>query len=290
MGLRAKIRKQGDIKMRLSERRALRQRTERNLRTKYRNLFLNEFKFLGLDYGVADFFMKKILFLGRVAAFNLETGSEEIKQLGFGTFTPRQWDWKGAPIKVEILNEWRSPLIPKRNLQNDEEAVILDLGFIPNDFIIEYTARLLDIRATIETNIIVNKMPFVIKSTDKKTVQAIQDLLRNEPFIWTDDNQFEILPTQVPYVIDKLYLHYQEVENELLSVLGIDGIKFEKKAQMSKDEINANDDEIDAYRKTIRQRLEAFFEQVNTVLGHSISIEEDKDEIFEHEEEDDFDA
>lgn len=271
--------------MKQSERRALKQLTERNLRRKYRNLFLNEFKFIGLDYRVDDFFMRKLLFNGKVAAFNLDTGSTEINELAFGTYAPQQYDWKGDPIKVKILNEWNNPLIPTKYLQNDEEVVLLDLQFIPDDYIREYVARLLDIRATIETNLVVHKMPFAIKSTDKKTIQGIKDLLRNEQVIWVDDMQFEVIQANAPYIIDKLYLHYQEVENELLSVLGIDGVKFEKKAQMSKDEINANDDEIDAYRKIIRQRMEKFFEQVNEVLGHNIEIEEDKDEIFEYEKE-----
>ena len=273
--------------MRASDRRNLRVLTEKNLKTKYRLLFLNEFEFINLDYAVGDYLMNKLLSEGTVAAFNLTSALEEKKDLAFGSYVPYKRDWKGDPYQIKILNEWKHPRVPSDYLKNNENAVVLELGFIPMAFINEYVQRLMDIQATIDTNLVVNKMPFVIKSTDKKTINAIKELLINEQVIWVNDNQFEVLDTKVPYIIDKLSLHKQEVEAELLSVLGIDGVKFEKKAQMTKDEVNANDDEIDAYRKIIRDRMEAFFSQINKVLGHNISIEQDQDEIHNTEENED---
>lgn len=273
--------------MRASDRRNLRVLTEKNLKTKYRLLFLNEFKFINLDYAVGDYLMNKLLSEGTVAAFNLTSALEEKKDLAFGSYVPYKRDWKGDPYQIKILNEWKHPRVPSDYLKNNENAVVLELGFIPMAFINEYVQRLMDIQATIDTNLVVNKMPFVIKSTDKKTINAIKELLINEQVIWVNDNQFEVLDMKVPYIIDKLSLHKQEVEAELLSVLGIDGVKFEKKAQMTKDEVNANDDEIDAYRKIIRDRMEAFFDQINNVLGHNIEIEKNKDEIYEMEENED---
>lgn len=273
--------------MRASDRRNLRVLTEENLKTKYRLLFLNEFEFINLDYAVGDYLMNKLLSEGTVAAFNLTSALEEKKDLAFGSYVPYKRDWKGDPYQIKILNEWKHPRVPSDYLKNNENAVVLELGFIPMAFINEYVQRLMDIQATIDTNLVVNKMPFVIKSTDKKTINAIKELLINEQVIWVNDNQFEVLDMKVPYIIDKLSLHKQEVEAELLSVLGIDGVKFEKKAQMTKDEVNANDDEIDAYRKIIRDRMEAFFDQINNVLGHNIEIEKNKDEIYEMEENED---
>lgn len=252
---------------------------ERNLRKKYQALFLNEFKYNGLEYGVASYFMKKLLHTGRIAAFNLDVNKELDAMLAFGSFNEEKYDWKGDPIYVRILNEYGANHIPKKPLLNNEEAVLLKLDFIPQTYISEYVERLIDIEETIRTNLTVNKMPFIIKSTDAKTINAIKSLLNNEEVIWTADNMFDVLNTNVPYIIDKLSLYKTEVEGELLSILGIDNVKFEKKAQMTRDEVNTNDDEIDAYRKIIRQKIEAFFEQINNVLGHSISIEKDMDEM-----------
>lgn len=257
---------------------------ERNLRRKYQALFLNGFKYIGLDYGVTSYFMKKLLHTGRIAAFNLNVNKEVGGLLAFGSFNEVKYDWKGDPIYIRIMNEYGSSFIPDNLLKNNVEAVILKLDFVPQSYITEYVERIIDIEETIRTNLTINKMPFIIKSTDTKTINAIKSLLDNEEVIWTADNMIETLDINVPYIIDKLSLYKTEVEGELLSILGIDNVKFEKKAQMTKDEVNTNDDEINAYRKVFRQKIEVFFEQITEVLGHTISIEEDIDEMHEVEE------
>lgn len=264
-----------------TERKRLIRKTKLNLKTKYRLLFKNEFDIKGLEYGVIDYFMDKLLYNGRVAAFNVELLDQ--KMLAFGSYVAEGFDWKGDPLKVKILNEWKNSLIPTKSLNNDEEVVLLNLGFTPEAYIDEYVTRIVDIQETIDTNLTLQKMPFVINSTDTKTIRAIEEVLNNAGVVVLDDINVKLLVTNVPYVIDKLMLYKSEVEAELLSLLGIDNVKFEKKAQMTKDEVNSNEDEIDAYRKVIRMRVEDFFKQVNEVLDHNIIIEEDPDEIIEED-------
>lgn len=251
-----------------------------NLLKKYRALFLNLLEFEGLDYGVKSYLMNKLLYNGKVAAFKLKTSKHVDSQLGFGTYAIREWDWKNKPIWIRIINEHQSPLIPEKELRNDKDAVILELDFIPDLFIREYVDRILDIEATIKTNLTVHKLPWVIKSSDNKTINAIKNLLRGESIVWVDDINFEIVEGNAPYIIDKLQLYKSEVEAELLSVLGIDNVKFEKKAQMTVDEVNSNSDEIDAYRTIIREKVESFFNQIENVLGIKVTVKEDEDEMF----------
>ena len=261
------------------ERKNLRTISTRNLLLKYQNLFLNSIKIEGLDYGVQDYLMKKVLHGADVAAFNLKTDLDDYVMLGFGTYAAQSYDWKSDPLNIKILNERNNALVPTKFLRNNEEAVILKLGFTPNAYIAEYVDKIMDIQATIDTNLVVNKMPFIIKSTNTKTVASIVKLLDNDPFVWVEDEMFNVLPVNIPYVIDKLNLYKSETEAELLTLLGIDNVKFEKKAQMTLDEVNSNDDEIDAYRKMIRKRFEDFINQINEVLGHALSLEQD----VEHE-------
>lgn len=256
-------------------------RQQTNLLYKYRALFLNDPEIEGLDYGVKEFLMNKLLYSGQIAAFKLNINKEVGAKLGFGSFVPKLWDWKNKPIKVKILNEKGSPLIPTNDLYNDKEVVLLELDFIPNSFILEYVDRIMDIEATINTNLQVHKLPWIIKSSDPKTIRAIKKLLQNEEVIWVDELQFEVIEAKAPYIIDKLQLYKSETEAELLSVLGIDNVKFEKKAQMTKDEVNSNNDEIDAYRMIFRHKLEEFFKQIKEVLGFDIKLKKDKDEVFD---------
>ena len=98
------------------------------------------------------------------------------------------------------------------------------------------------------------------------------DILNDEQIVTLNQLDMQVLNTATPYVIDKLQRYRNEKESELLTVLGIDNVKFEKAAQMNVDEITANDDEINAYRNVISNRIEAFIEQLNEVLGHNLKF------------------
>lgn len=249
-----------------------------NLMRKYQALFLNLFNFEGLAYGVKDYLMKKLLHQGQICAFDLLV-NKEIKHidnigLGFGSFVPQGWDWKNHPLDVTIFNEKGSPLIPTKKLKVDEEAVLLYLDFIPQHFISEYVDRIMDIEATIRTNLNNAKMPFIVKTSNKKTINAINEILKGEEVVWTDDTMFEVLKSDSTYIIDKLTLYKSEVEAELLTILGIENVKFEKKAQMVMDEVNSNDTETFAYKGTIKYKVDAFFKQIKEVLGYDVSLKE----------------
>jgi len=260
-----------------------------NMRQKYQALFRNALKFENMEYGVHSYFMDKLLFNGQIAAFNLElSASVEHKELAFATFVEKSWKWNNQPASITVLNERAAPHFPTRALVVDEEAVVLKLDFVPNDYIKEYVQRLWDIQATINTNLKVHKMPFIIKSSDTKTINAIREIIKNHWVVSIDDLTFEIMETAAPYIIDKLQLYYSETEAELLTILGVDNVKFEKKAQMTRDEVNANNEEITAYRKILESKIEAFFNQINEVLGHDLRIKEEvQDEIVDEESEGD---
>lgn len=252
--------------------------TERNLTTKYTNLFLNRYKAKGLDYGVMDYIMRTILGSGTIAGFKLKT-NELVSAAGFAPYVSVGFDWKNQPIKAQLIKIHNSPLIPDKILTVGEDVVLLSLGFVPIDFIREYVQRLVDIESTIRTNLKINKMPFVISSIDTKTLNAITQLLEDEEVIVVKDNQIKVMNANAPYIIDKLQQYKLDVESELLTILDIDNVKFEKKAQMNVDEINANNDEINAYSNIIGGRIEAFFDELNKVFGFNIEIEDGREDI-----------
>lgn len=258
-------------------------RLRRNLKTKYQALFLNKYDFEGLDYGVKKYFMSKLLHTGNISAFKLKT-NKDINLLGFGSFTPNKYNWNGQPITARPMNEYGSTFIPNNFLIVDEEIVLLSLDIIPQTFINEFVERIIDIEGAIKTNLDINKVPWILKSTDQKTINAIKKILGNDSFVVVDELTLEVLPTNPHYIIDKLQLYKSETEAELLTILGIDNVKFEKKAQMVMDEVNSNDDEIRAYEKIMRSKLDAFFNQIKEVLGFEISIKEQEQELVEYDE------
>ena len=74
--------------------------------------------------------------------------------------------------------------------------------------------------------------------------------------------------------MDKLKTYLVSLENELLTVLGIDNSGAQaKQAQLTVDEVNASNDIINDYGLAIEDEIKAWLERANAVLGRNISIE-----------------
>lgn len=252
---------------------ALREIQRTNLENKYMALFYELYDIEGLEYGVKSYVFKRIMFGGTIAAFNMKL-SDVIteKLLAFGPYAEQGYDWKDDPIKAKPMNSNQTNLIPKKYLEVNKEIVLLRLPFIPYNFIKEYVEIIMDIEATIRTNLNTLKMPYALQTLNKTALNAIMNILNDEQIVTLNQLDMQVLNTATPYVIDKLQRYRNEKESELLTVLGIDNVKFEKAAQMNVDEITANDDEINAYRNVISNRIEAFIEQLNEVLGHNLKF------------------
>lgn len=250
----------------------------------YSVIFKNVFDFDGLKPDVKEFMMEKLLYGTPLVAFNLKLNKEvDYKELALAQFVEKSWRWTETPLNVRVLNPRNAPNFPT-DLTIGFDAVVIRLDFSPFNMIKERVQRIFDIQSTIDTNLTVHQMPFIVKSTDNKTIEAIKQIIKKSKVVFTEDGFIDVLKTDVPYIIDKLSLYRSEVEAELLTILGVDNVKFEKKAQMTKDEINANNEEISQYRKYYRRKLEDFFEQIKEILGHEITIKEEKmDEILEEE-------
>ena len=146
-------------------------------------------------------------------------------------------------------------------------------------FINEYVQTIVDIKSTIRTNLQVNKVPFILRTTNPKAITAMQKLLEDETVVYVDDNTIEVLPSNAPYLIAKLNQYVKDVESELLTILGIDNVKHEKAAQMNVDEINSNNDEINAYQQIILSKLKAYFKEIKEVLGFDLKVVENVPQV-----------
>lgn len=266
-----------------------------NLREKYISLWMDLYSFEGdIDYGVANFMMSQLLTTGKISAFNLELSEQVERQLGLADFVEKEWDWANRPIYARPVTIHNSPLIPKRDLEVNKDIVIMKLQFLPIRFIDEYVERIVDVESTIRTNLLVNKMPFAVTGTDVKTINAVNRLLDDEEVVFIEDptNMISVIDTKAPLIIQELQQYRLDLEAELLTILGIDAVKVEKRAQQSIDEVNANNEEVNAYQRMVQQRLEKFFEKIKEVLGFDIQIKKKPLEVqslHEYEEDDYYD-
>lgn len=240
-------------------------------RRKYRSLFLSLFKIEGLDYEVDKYILSKIYEGVNLAAFKLNINAEAGTIVGFQPFSEEGYDLYSHPINIRLIptNNWK--YIPRKSLKNEEEVTLFKVDYILLSIVDTYVNRLVDIDMTIQTNLKLHKMPFIVTSDQEK--DAIDQVLSDINVVaLSKDVGLKSIQTNTPYIIDKLNKYRMEVETELLTIIGVKGMKFEKQAQMTTDEVNMNDEEINSYKNRMLDKLTIWFDRVNELFGTNIKV------------------
>ena len=124
-------------------------------------------------------------------------------------------------------------------------------------------------------------MPFLVSVNEvdkKKMDDIVRRILNNEVVIFADLEELQkvqALATQTPYIIDKLKKYEQELEQELLTYLGVDnnGSKELEQTHVSVDAVNANNDIINDYNNAIEMEINKWLDEIKRVFGREVSIE-----------------
>lgn len=251
-----------------------------NYRDKYFNLFRAQFKWDGLNYRQEEYIMRKFYGFGTIAAARANGLQDE---LVFAPWAQNAVDQYGLPEQINLLNEYNSPVIPSGNLIVDKDACI---GYIqrnkkPVKAKVEYYIKqLAEVELVIRNQLNLHKLPYVISVSDDINEENLQDIIdkimNNEQYISTigiDPNDIDILNTNVPYLIDKLYSYKISIENELKTYLGIDNQGVEKTEQLQLSEISSGNQEIDDCRNVFLDCLKEWCKNIKDTFGITISVE-----------------
>lgn len=251
------------------------------LRNKYYNIFRSNFKIEGLNYREQNYLMNKFYKNGTVAAFNIK----HTDKVGFASWVRDTWDMYGEPETVNLINEWGSPLVPLTVQKVDKDVVI---GYAQSnrkpiqDMVFWFIDRIAQVEMVINTNLHLQKIPFLIpieggeKSVERRKLNdLVNKIINNEIVIYAegfDANAFQAVATQAPYLIDKLQNYKKDLENDLLTYLGVNNSGSNKIEQLQLAEVNSNNEEINLSDTDFQTNLEDFCKRISDVLGKTISI------------------
>lgn len=253
--------------------------------SKYYNLWMNKFRWNGLDEDNKEqeqnYIMRKLWCEGKVALRNIANTT----MMAIMPFAVETYNYLDFPDTVTLINERGASeqIIPASvQIVNKDVALLYALpGQKPIEWIVRYyTERIAQAAVLINNNLAIQNMPFIIgcNEEDKKRLQdVVSKVLNNELVVFTDTQdvqKLQVMVTQAPYIVDKLQTYIVSQENELLTILGIDNTgSAAKKAQMVVDEVNANNDVINDYGASIEDELRRWLDRANKVLGRNITIE-----------------
>jgi len=271
--------------------------------TKFYGIFLNAFEFPELDQEQQHYLLKRFWKDGCVNAFILEDskptktmdnliGNKSASSItmnenenGLIVFTPFsaiQWNIYDFPTIVNATNTRGARFIPTKPMIVNKDCVV---GYAHTShcsirsLVRFYIDKICDVENTISTNLFVHKLPrlVVVSPEDRNRVEElISKIEAGEHKLFLDAEDYtaikQVLESGGTYIIDKLYQYKQSLENELLTLLGIDNVGLDKRERLVVDEANANNDIINDNNDCFLDTLKAFCKQVSEILGYPLSV------------------
>lgn len=162
-------------------------------------------------------------------------------------------------------------------LENGVNCVVIrnNDDMIPTSPTIQlYALKLADIDRTIDVNIKAQKMPIIIKCSDKQKLtlkRVIDQRNDNEPVIFgdkgLDTDGIEVLNTHAPVVFKDLELQKHMVWNECMTFLGINNANQDKKERLVDDEVQANNEQVEANFNIMLKAREQACKDINRIFG-----------------------
>lgn len=142
-----------------------------------------------------------------------------------------------------------------------------------------YALKLADLDRTIDVNVKAQKTPVIIKCNDKQRLslkRAIAQRDDNEPAIWVDKDfnmeGIEVLDLKAPLVFKDLELQKHMVWNEVMTYLGINNANMDKKERLVDDEVQANNEQVEASFNSMLRAREQACKSINEIFGTHISV------------------
>ncbi|MFQ7211016.1 MAG: hypothetical protein ACLRPZ_16530 [Coprococcus sp.] len=175
---------------------------------------------------------------------------------------------------------------------NNQNSVIIFNNYTHTNSMLDvemYARRLYEIERTIDVNVKAQKTPLIVRATENQRLTMKNLYMQydgNEPFIFGDNNldmdAIKVLPTNAPYVADKLNILKRQIWNEALTYLGIENSNTEKKERLVSDEVNSNLGGVAAQRFCRLNARRKAANQINKMFGLSIEVDfrEEVKEMF----------
>lgn len=134
---------------------------------------------------------------------------------------------------------------------------------------------------TADINISVNKMPFIITTEENQrlTMENLYNQIdANKPAIFGDKDTIgnlkqsvNVLPTNPPYIADKLLDYKKQIFNEALEFLGINYLS-EKKERLISNEVNSNNELINLNLQSYLVPRQKAAEEFNRLFGTNVEV------------------
>lgn len=275
---------------------AIRKKIEFYYKEKFFNKWMNKYEFKGLNYQQKQFFMKKMWADGSIAVSSIRTADKDLAGLiasgvvDMGEnaiiLTPwapsKRFNIYDYPTHIRLINTRGVKFITPDELELDKEAVIIDAQKNHKSIYSSIEAKLneivdIEMKKRVARKAQSQPWMFAFAPEDfaqaKKMQQRLED---DEPYMFIpleEVDKAKSLTSGAPYIVDKFEQDRQKVENDILTMLGVNNVGVgEKKEHLVVDEINANNEDIETNDKALMNEIEEGWDRVYKVLGYKVEV------------------
>ena len=276
---------------------------------KFFNKWMSKYLFPELNYQQVYYMMKKFWSDGSVACSEISSANDILAglmkdgQIDMGSnkliFTP----W--APAKrfniydfcthVRLINTRGVKFITNEELEIDKKVVIIYAQKNHKSVFSSIEAKLMELVDIEMKKRVARKAQsqpwmFTFSPEDRENAKVLQEQMEaDEPYLFAPFNapdKVKGIQSGATYIVDKLEQDRQKVENDILTMLGVNNVGIgEKKEHLIVDEVNANNEDIEQQSVSFKNEIEQAFERVEQCFGYKVHII-DLNDTIEPEEDD----
>lgn len=273
--------------------RLVRARLTRQYRERFFKLFFSIFDFEGTVSEEERFIIVKQFW---------ETGSTNVSRspaplkvfekemdLTFTKYAVDDYDFNMRPLHCHNAPLKTSRAVKRGRLMIGKDCAIVYLNELamlkPNYGAMRtaenYISQIVNAKMTIQTNILLHKMPFLVGCSEDEAdtfKEILRKIFSDEPAVFAplsmNGRDLNAVSPSVPYIIDKLESYCVRLENMFLDEIGLDNAKPVQAGQdrLLLDETNANNAIINNFRHSIFDTIQEGFDQVKTLFGREIRV------------------
>lgn len=264
-------------------------------RNKYYSLWMNSRKWTGLSYSQNYYIMKELYARGTILVFDADTSkapSEKGREALSGEdqdgqtliitpYAATEWNAYGQPVKPLPINIKGLSVIPSKALDATNSVVIwAHTSHKSIEYLVNYwVEQIADVQIALDMNLYVQRVPKLYTCTpaDEKRVKEIANKIDagvRQLFITADDWQAiqQVMDSGQNYILDKLLKYRQQLESEILNLLGINSIQYEKEERITDEEATANDAQIQLFSGAITDTMRDGAKRVKEILGYDLDV------------------
>ena len=274
---------------------------------KFFNKWMSKYEFIRLNYQQKHYFMRKLWDVGSVAVSSIKSANPELAglmesgEIDMGENAIILTPWAPAkrfniydfPTHIRLINTRGVKFITQRELRIDDEAVIIWAQKNHKSVYSSIEAKLnelidIEMKKRVARKAQSQPWMFAFSPEDFEQAKILQEQMENdEPYMFVpfkDVDKAKALNSGAPYIVDKLEQDRQKVENDILTMMGVNNVGVgEKKEHLIVDEVNANNQDIQEQSNAFQSEIESGWNRAYKALGYYVQVI-DMNELYAPEE------